>query len=375
MTTAHTSPSLPKQSRVNHLRLVWALASKDIVDALKTKTTLTTIIIALFMVLVYRALPALTAESDSLRVLLYAESESVLVTELERSPLLALYSFDSREELVKAFADAESVELAVVIPDSAVAQQQAGEPITIEGYLMYWVSSEMRAEIKALVEEDLTTQLGQPVTLDLAGHDVYFNADDSFFVFSSTFALLFVTVMIGISLIPNLMVEEKQTKTLDALMVSPASAAHLVAGKTLAGLFYGLVGSAIVLIVFHYLIVQWGVAILAAGLATLFMVGVGLLLGSYVKVRAQLQMVAWFIILPLLVPVFLVAMEGLVPSGAISVMNWIPSVLIAKIFRLSLTPDATITHYGPAVAVSLAATLLLLVLVVWVVRRADRGLG
>ena len=76
MTTVHTSPELRRQPRVNHLRLVGALAGKDIVDALKNKTTLTTIIISLFMVLVYRALPGLTSDSDTLRVMLYAESET-----------------------------------------------------------------------------------------------------------------------------------------------------------------------------------------------------------------------------------------------------------------------------------------------------------
>lgn len=372
MTTASTSTKLQNPARISHMRLVSALARKDIVDALKNKTTLTTIVVSLLMVLVYKAYPALASDSDALRVWLYAESPSALVTELERSPLLALYPVDSRTELMEVFPHAESTELAIVIPDSAVAEQQAGQPITIEGHLMYWVSAEKRAEIKAMVEDELSAQLSQPVTLDLAGHDVYFDANVHALIFSPTFSLLFVTLMIGISLIPNLMVEEKQNKTLDLLLVSPASVADLVAGKTLAGMFYGLVGAAIVFIVFQPFIVRWDLAILAAAMATLFMVAIGLLLGSYVKVRAQLQLVAWFIIVPLLLPVFLVEMEGLVPTGAIAIMKWIPTVLIARIFRLSVTPNATLSHYGPAALVTGLAILVLLGLVVWVVRRADR---
>jgi ABC-2 type transport system permease protein len=372
MTTANTSAKFHEPARINHLRLVWALARKDIVDALKNKTTLTTIVISLLMVLVYKAFPAITADSDALRVWLYAESPSALVTELERSPLLAVYPVDSLTELAEVFPDAESTELAIVIPDSAVAEQQAGQPITIEGRLMYWVSAKKRAEIKAMVEDDLSAQLGQPVTLDLTGHDVYFDANVRSLIFSATFSLLFVTTMVGISVIPNLMVEEKQNKTLDLLLVSPASAADLVAGKTLAGFFYSLAGSAIVFIVFRDFIIRWDLAILAATMATLFSVAIGLLLGSYVKVRAQLQLLAWFILVPLMIPVFLVEMEGLVPGGAISVMNWIPTVLIARTFRLSLTPNATLSHYGPAVLVVGVVTLALLGLVVWVVQRTDR---
>jgi ABC-2 type transport system permease protein len=372
MTTADTSAKLREPARVGHLRLVWALASKDIVDALKNKTTLTTIIMSLLMILVYKYYPVLTDETDALRVWLYAESPSPLVSELERSPLLAVYPIDSRSELKRVFPGAESTELAIVIPESAVAQQQAGEPVTIEGQVMYWVSAEKRAEIKAMVEDELSSQLGLPVMLDLTGHDVYFDANVPTLIFSSTFSLLFVTLMTGISLIPNLMVEEKQNKTLDLLLVSPVTAADLVAGKTLAGMFYSLAGSAIVLVVFRPLIVRWDLAILAVVMATLFMVAIGLLLGSYVKVRAQLQLVAWFIIVPLLIPVFLVEMEGLVPSGAVAFMNWIPTVLIARTFRLSMTPNATLSNYGLPVLITSAVTLALLGLVVWVVRRADR---
>lgn len=367
-TVKQTQPA--RQTWSDHGRLIGALAAKDIVDALKTKATLTTIIISLLMVLFYRALPLLTAD-DTLNVLVYAESESPLVTALERSPGIALYTYESRERLLHVFRDAESVELALEIPATAV-DPQTDAPITIDGHVMYWVNDAQRAEIKALVEEELSLQLGRPVTLNLTGNDVYFDANTFFFAFSSTIALLFITVIIGISLVPNLMVEEKQAKTMDVLLVSPASAAHVVAGKAIAGLFYGVLGSAVVLAVFRHLILRWDLAILAAVLATLLMTAVGLLLGSVLTVRAQLQLVAWFVAIPLMIPVILVALEGLVPSGAVAVMKWIPSVLIAKIFRLSLTPNATPANYGIETAVTAAWIIALLALVVWVVRRQNR---
>lgn len=370
MTTIQSLPSRHKPSWIEHLRLVGTLAQKDIVDALKTRSTLTTIFISLLMVAVYRYLPALTTGGETLNVLLYSETESEIVEALERSPALALYRYDSRERLMEVFASAEDVELALVIPEAVASQRDSSNPVTIDGYLMYWLSAAQRAEIKSMVEEELSAQLDRPVVIEL--NEVYFDAGTFFFVFSATFALLFIALMIGISIIPNLMVEEKQARTLDALLVSPASARHLVAGKALAGLFYGLLGSAVVLAVYSYLIVQWELAILAAVLATLFMVAIGLLLGSYVKVRAQLQLVAWFIIIPLLIPAILVALEGLVPSGAVAVMNWIPTVLVAKIFRLSLTSNATLAHYGIEAIVVSAWTLVLLALVVWVVQRHDR---
>ena len=78
MTTVQSSPNLHKLSWLDHMRLVWALASKDIVDAFKTKTTLTTIVITLLMVLFYRFFPTLVSDDDALRVFMYAESDSAV---------------------------------------------------------------------------------------------------------------------------------------------------------------------------------------------------------------------------------------------------------------------------------------------------------
>ena len=56
----------------------------------------------------------------------------------------------------------------------------------------------------------------------------------------------------------------------------------------------------------------------------------------------------------------------------IAVMNWIPTVLVAKMFRLSLTPNVQFHHYAAALAVLVSTILLLLGLEVWLVRRQDQ---
>lgn len=373
MTASSLFPDPVSPSSAGPLSLIWTLARKDLVDAFKIKSTLTTIVTSLVMVLIYRYMPLLSSNAETLNVRLYAETESTLTTALASSPALAVYTYPSRERLMAAFTDAEDVELALEIPQSVVEQQQTGGPVTLTGHVMYWINASQRAEITALIEQELGDELKQPVMLDLEGHDVYFDADRFFFVFSPTVALLFVTLMVGISLVPNLMIEEKQNGTLDMLLVSPVSAIQVVAGKALAGVILGLASSAIALFTFRHLILQWGLAVIAALLAIAFMVAVGLLLGGLLNIRAQLQMVSWFVILPLLLPVVLVALRGLVPEGAVAVMSWVPTVLIAYVYRLSLTPNASPAHYGVAVAVCAAATLLLLALVVDRVHRQDRA--
>lgn len=351
----------------DHLRIVATLAGKDIVDALRNKATMTILIIVVLMVFFYRMFPSLT--QDEPRVFVYAESPSALVTALERSPALETYAVESQDLLFRLLREGETPELALVIPASA---ETSSGPIVIDGYVMHWLSETQRRELVELAAAELSNELDRPVTIQIEGHDMYRLADEGVLEFSASVALLFVTTMIGVSLIPNLMLEEKQSNTLDALMVAPISAADLVAGKALAGLFYGVLTCGVVLLVFSYVIVQWPLAILAAVVGILFMTAIGLLLGSVINSRAQLQLVAWLVILPLMVPPILVLLEGLIPSGVLGVLRWVPTVAVAAIYRLSFTVDAAVRHYGVDLAVAIALTLALYAAVVWQVRRQDR---
>ena len=55
------------------------------------------------------------------------------------------------------------------------------------------------------------------------------------------YLMIYFVFSTALMLIPYLMLEEKQTKTLDALLTSPASPGQVVLGKALAGFFYILV--------------------------------------------------------------------------------------------------------------------------------------
>ena len=50
-------------------RIIWAIASKDIVMAIKNRTTLTNMIIVFLMILVFRWLPNLIAQDDRLSLI------------------------------------------------------------------------------------------------------------------------------------------------------------------------------------------------------------------------------------------------------------------------------------------------------------------
>ena len=71
---------------------------------------------------------------------------------------------------------------------------------------------------------------------------------------TTTLAIALLTI--GILLSPLLIIEEKESHTFEALLVSPASFTQVIAGKALAGASYCLIAALAVLLLTHNLVVQ-----------------------------------------------------------------------------------------------------------------------
>ena len=168
------------------------------------------------------------------------------------------------------------------------------------------------------------------------------------------------------------MIEEKQTKTLDALLVSPANTWHLVLAKTVTGLFYCLIAVSMVALLQAYIVVHWWAFILAAICGSLLATSIGLLLGSLLQVRQQLTLWGFALMNVLLVPVFLSMMAPILPQGVASVIEWIPSVKLAQALRLSTCGTVPMTQFGMAIALILGSTLIILATVTLIIHRAER---
>jgi ABC-2 type transport system permease protein len=184
-------------------------------------------------------------------------------------------------------------------------------------------------------------------------------------------SITFVIVIFftGTLLVPQLTLEEKQTKTLDALLVSPASTAQVVLGKAAAGCFYCMVVSAVVLAFNSNLIVHWGLILLAFFCGTLLSVGIGLAMGIFLEVKAQIT--TWTLILaqPLIAPVFLSIMDPILPEKVRFIFSWIPTGALVILFRHTLsTGAATATTWRHFTLVLISATIVLAA-VAWKVRR------
>ncbi len=365
-----TKPSTSSRLRRN-ARITWAIAWKDIVEALKNKNTLGVLLTSLPMIFVYYYLPILGTRGEPPLVRVYDAGNSVLVARLENSKVLDVRTYPSEERMKKALTSGDVPQLGLVIPAGFDQALGAGGEAQLQGYVLNWVKQADADELQRLIEAEIAFQLGQPVSIVLQER-VYLEPDSTGVSTSAGISLVFVVTMVGLLLIPHLILEEKKTRTMEALMISPASSNNLVAGKAIAGLFYCLLGASIALVFYRWLYIHWWLTVLSTLLGALFIISIGLLLGSLIESREQLTMTAWIFILPLFLPVFLSLMSGLVPDAVIAVLRFVPTVVLLNLLRASsaaVFPVGTVLLQLAWVA---AWTVGVMLFVGWLVRRQDR---
>ena len=363
-----------------YARIIWAIMAKDILEAIKNKNTVMAIISSLFVVLMYRAIPILENRNEPPNLLVYDESNSLLIPLLENSQSLDLYTgYRSEAHMKEKLAGGEVPELGLVIPEGFDQALEAGAIPVLQGYVVHWVSSTDAVELKAFVEQEIANLTGRPVSIQIEGNRIALTPQSDGLGLWMALSTVFVLIMTGLSLVPHLFLEEKQNHTIDALLVSPASAGQVVAGKALVGLFYCVLGAAVVLGLYYYIIVYWWLAVLAVSIGSLFAVSLGLWMGIKVESRAQLSFWVWPLMLPLLIPVFFTVMEELFPELLIQVMEFIPTVVLFNLLRTSLAgtiPWGTVLLQLVWVAACTAGVLLLVVRAVHLLdRQAERASG
>jgi ABC-2 type transport system permease protein len=185
--------------------------------------------------------------------------------------------------------------------------------------------------------------------------------------------VVLLTTMICIIIVPYLMVEEKETDTLQALLVSPAKVSDVVIGKALAGLTYGLAAGAVVMAFYQAQIVHWWIAIAACVIGSMLAVGLGLLLGSLFYNIANMNLWMSLLLVVLIGPVLLIRyIPPQWPTIISSILPWIPTVALYRSYMLAFTATPSLMQVFSSLGIVLASTLVVLAIVARIVQRSDR---
>jgi len=352
----------------DNLYMTWAIARKDIGEALKHKGTRANILLILVMVVFFYWISTVRPWDRSLEVVVYDEADSGLFEgSIELSD-----GYEIRHIEVSSLGQMQRNMIhehwGLVVPIDFEQTLASGREPVLTGFLL-WVNRGKVAKLEALYTEKFSELFGQPVRVEIGANIVIPSPEIGTTMVN--LHILFVTLFVAITLVPALMLEEKLTKTLDALLVSPASAGQVVMGKALAGLFYVLLTGGLFFALNWAHVTNWGLALLGFLLCALFSLGLALAVGSLARNPQQLAIWLAPVMIFLIVPSVFAGFSNLSP-GLKAIFSWLPTTALVNIIQYSFSSTAPVGQLLTNLAIVVVSTALVFTVVVWRVRRSDR---
>jgi ABC-type transport system involved in multi-copper enzyme maturation permease subunit len=352
------------------LYIAWIIGTKDILDALKNKSSRNNILIMVGMVVFFYWMGGLRPFDKDISVVVYDEGHTSLAIDKVTLGSGATYSFQAASSLPEMETKMANQNLGLVLPADLDQTLASGTTPTLDGYI-FWVDRMKVAELEAKYSQAFSEILGQPVKIVIGPNIVIPQVNVGGGQSTVTYLMVYFVFTTALLLIPHLMLEEKQTKTLEALLTSPASPGQVVLGKALAGFFYILIIGGLALALFSLYIVNWALALTAFLGYALFAIGLGLAVGSFIKTMKQSGIWMVVLILFLVIPP-LFYMEPNLKAGIRMVLTWFPSSALASIFRYSCSTGATLAQFLTNLAIATVSIAAVFGLVIWKVQRSDR---
>ncbi len=357
-------------SFINHFRITLAIAWKDILDGLKNKIVLTSIITSLFLVIFYSYLPDLTNGDELDRLVILDQTDDPTIEELMDLSEFSTSWVKDQGAFLEIIRDMDIPTLGIVLGSDFLDQSTIGQPITIQGYAPYWMKAGEISEIIINTESVLSTYFQRDIVIKPAISTVYPVMDSaangkSFIAIAGL--LIQITVM-GLSMAPQLIVEEKEAKTLQAVVVSPANLHHFILGKTLAVFFYSILTTAIGLIFLSPLIIHWGLAISTLIIGMFAVITPGILLGVLLQSKQQISIWIWVMFIPTMLPLFL-SIVRILPKGVLLIIDWWPIVVLFRLLKTGFTLNPPILSFWKEGLYMILFSSVLILLTTWVIRR------
>jgi ABC-type transport system involved in multi-copper enzyme maturation permease subunit len=356
-------------TRISKCQRIWAIASKDFVDGLKRRQMLSQLLTIIFLLALYRFLPLIGNANSPPLLVVFDGGDSELMQRLELSEAIQLRIADSYEDLLYQVGTEDRNTTGLVLP--ADFDQRAGnsEAIELEAYIDHWVDSEDEAAMETVIEAEIARLSG--TAIDLRIERELLTSPDSGFSFYIAFGLLVVMWMMGMMVTPQLIVEEKTNRTIDALRVSPITEAELLTAKVLVGAVYCILTSSVVLVVYGSFVLHWWAVAGAILCGTFFIVSIGLLLGIKINDARQINLWTFIIFQPLLISMILGIFEAVSP-GLRAAMRWLPTVAMGNAAAQSIAANVDLAAYLQSLLIMIVWGLAFFLIDAWLLRRMEQ---
>ena len=343
-----------------NLNIVSAIARKDVVDAIRHRYLLTALVTPLFVALLFRVLLPGDNTRSLLTLVVHDAGASGLVAELRKTSQITVVEAASADAIAGEVEKRKAIG-GLLVPASFDADLAAGKQPQLTVYINNQKTIFEQAAFRRLLDQVVRSFAKQPAPARF----VWGVVDKAMNVQILPMLLILTFGMIGAFVVPLLIVEEKEKRTLDFLLSSPASLNEIIAGKALTGVVYTLLIAGLLLGINRRFVHNWSLTALTVLLGLLFVVGVGLVIGSLLKNTMQVNTWASLVLIVLLAPSF--------PSIGITawfdkVMRVIPTYYLSEALKLSMAGTVS-SQLWIYLAVLLGCTLVVFFAAAWALHR------
>jgi len=350
--------------------IVSAITRKDVVDAIRHRYLLTALVTPLFVALMFRVMLPNMNSREILTVVVHDPAVSGIVAELQKDPRIGVVEVASADATPKEVATRKAIG-GLVVPPNFASEIAAGRQPELTVYLNNQKTVFEQAALRRLLDQIVRAFAKQPDPAQLVWVDIDKEAKDKIVGGTGLDQMLLPLLLIltfgmtGAFVVPLLIVEEKEKRTLDFLLSSPASLREIIAGKALTGVVYTLLIAGLLLGLNRQFIRNWPLTMLTVLIGLLFVVGVGLVIGSLLKNTMQVNTWASFVLIILLAPSF--------PSIGITqwfdmAMRVVPTYYLTEALKLSMA-GIMASRLWLHLAVLMGCTVVVFFVAVWALHR------
>lgn len=347
---------------------IWAIGWKDIKDALTHKGTLINILIVIGFVIFYWWSSTPRPFDKKIDIAYFDQGSSTLPSHTEvisEGYQFRFHEVDSPEEIRRSMGYKQ---LGIQIPNGFDETLASNGEAVLTGYTM-WVFRNSVPEMENKYSQLFSQLLGGTVRVEI-GENVLL-PEPGMDYNQVNFQILWATLFMSLLVVPQLMLEEKQTKTMDALMVSPVRPGEMAAGKAVAGLFYMAISGGLYLVLNQAYVVNWWLAMLAFLCIAIFSIGLALLFSGFVKNPQMIGIMVLPVVAVLIIPAMFQQEEFLIPVLR-KIFSLVPTSAMVEIMRFSFSSYAPTQDLLLDLAIILASIVLVYAGVIWQIRRLDR---
>jgi len=245
--------------------------------------------------------------SEQPKLGVYDEGNSQMIVLLEEAESLNIKHFDSGSELKQATENG-SVDMGILLPSNYDASILSGQAVDISAYVWGESLAKNRLVIPAAIADATRQIAGQEVPVNIESIPL---GDEEAVPWSDRilpFIVLIAIVMGGMIVPASSLIEEKQKKTLYALIISPASITDVFVSKGIMGVILSMVMGTIILVMNQVFgtnpLLLLGIMLMGAILASM----TGLLMGVFLKdlnsLTALFKMIGLLLYAPALIYLF-----------------------------------------------------------------------